>query len=440
MNKKYFKMSYVALVVASGLANASPIIGIDDAYFTGADEYFVVDPRTACDIFNQNVSYINNALGGIDDTAHIDNLCRTVRINDGQIENSYQLTTVNGAYAHGSNKYKVTEQIDVARTIDILMFSQSDKTDYVLIVNGSADVSKQTLAYGGSVEWTNENVLPFFWYREGYLGQVFHGNSQFNYMSGEAEYNVATKRAESESNNEDEIERLKWKYLTETCENGKINEYCIPEGYKFGKQFINTQTYPSSTNADGKQVDIANSTTFGFDISGSFEASKSDGPSAGLNVGFSFHKTKEGSQTHNVMTLISVGQGNDVGTKVTQKINTLALGEAAQNYQSSGDGWNRVVNAGSIWGEDLYRSYPLDSYEAWQENYTSDRDSCTSQEIIFGNSLTIARTHLNMYGGSWKIQDEDIKTVDANYGIAINTKCTVDDKGQTFRVMQDTLL
>ncbi|WP_392339190.1 excinuclease ABC subunit B [Moritella marina] len=440
MNKKYFKMSYVALVVASGLANASPVIGVDDAYFTGADEYFVVDPRTACDIFNQKVSYINNALGGIDDTAHIDNLCRTVRINDGQIEDSYNLTTVNGAYAHGSSSYPITEQIDVARTIDILMFSQSNKTDYVLIVNGSIDVSKQQAVWGGVVEWNDENVLPFFWYREGYLGQVFHGNSQFNYMSGESEYKMSKKRAESESNNTNEIERLTWKYLSETCENGDLNAYCIPQGYKFGDQFINTETYPSSTNANGKTVDIANSTSFSFDISGSFEASKSDGPSAGLSVGFGFSKTKESSQTHDVMTLTSVGQGNDVGTKVTQRINTLALGNAADNYQASGDSWNRVVNAAEIWGEDLYRSYPLDSYEAWQENYTSDRRSCKSQAIIFGNSLTIARTHLNMYGGSWKIQDEDIKTVESNYGVTIDTKCTVDDNGQTFRVMQDTLL
>ncbi|QUM89084.1 excinuclease ABC subunit B [Moritella sp. 36] len=441
MNKKYFKMSYAALFVASGLANSSPIDGIDDAYFHGADQFQAYkDPRTACDVFNQKVKYINSVLSQTEGAGHISNLCQAVRFTDGQIEDTYYLTTVNGAYQDGSNSYPVTEQLDVARTIDLLMFSQSNKTDYVVIVDGSVDVSKQTVNYGGEISWYDENVLPFFWYREGYIGQVFHGNSQFNYIAGESAYASAEFKAMQETNDDSEIERLTWKYLADTCGDGAINASCIPQGKGFGNQLIGTETFPSSTNAAGNTVDIANSTSFSFNITGDFQASKSDGPSAGLGVGFGFDQTTSSSQTHNVLTLKSVGQGNDIGTAVTQKINTLALGAAAEDYQASNDGWNRVVNAAEIWGEDLYRSYPLTSYEAWQENYTEDSSSCTSQNLIFGNSLKIARTHLNMYGSNWDIADEDTKIADADYGVVVATECTTDQKGQTFRLKKETLL
>ena len=47
-----------------------------------------------------------------------------------------------------------------------------------MAVDGSMNVSRQTLSDGGHFfEWEDEKVAPHFYYREGYLGQIFHGNS-----------------------------------------------------------------------------------------------------------------------------------------------------------------------------------------------------------------------------------------------------------------------
>ena len=100
-----------------------------------------------------------------------------------------------------------------------------------MAVDGSMNVTRQTLADGGYFfEWEDEKVAPHFYYQEGYLGQIFHGNSQFNFMSGENVYNWAHKKAVNEApNNAEEQSRLTWKYLSEECENDKNNDYCLPQ-------------------------------------------------------------------------------------------------------------------------------------------------------------------------------------------------------------------
>ena len=443
MKIKSFSLSLITVSMLSGYAHASPIPGIDDAYFKGADEYVAYDdPATACDIFNAKVAYINNHLEQQELPGKISNLCQHARIEDGQIEEQFIITSQNGAYHYGEEDYKIREQIDVARTIDLLMFSQSNKTNYIMAVDGSMNVTRQTLADGGYYfEWVDEEVAPHFWYGEGYMGQMFHGNSQFNFMSGENAYRFARKKAVNEAPNDvEEQSRLTWKYLAEECENDKGNDYCLPQN-RYGNLFVNQQSFPSSSNVN-KEISLAESTSFSFDITGTFEASKSDGPSAGLSVGFGFSQTKESSQTHSMLNYTSVDEGNDIGHSVIQTINTRAVGEAGYYADNPSSEFWHVKNAAEIWGEDLYRVYDLKSYETWQENYTSDWNTCQDQKLVFGNAVTVSRAYLNTYGDNWTINENESKLYqrESNYGITIDTDCIVDDKGQTFRVMKETIL
>ena len=322
------------------------------------------------------------------------------------------------------------------------MFSQSNKTNYIMAVDGSMNVTRQTLADGGYYfEWVDEEVAPHFWYGEGYMGQMFHGNSQFNFMSGENAYRFARKKAVNEAPNDvEEQSRLTWKYLAEECENDKGNDYCLPQN-RYGNLFVNQQSFPSSSNVN-KEISLAESTSFSFDITGTFEASKSDGPSAGLSVGFGFSQTKESSQTHSMLNYTSVDEGNDIGHSVVQTINTRAVGEAGYYADNPSSEFWHVKNAAEIWGEDLYRVYDLKSYETWQENYTSDWNTCQDQKLVFGNAVTVSRAYLNTYGDNWTINENESKLYqrESNYGITIDTDCIVDDKGQTFRVMKETIL
>ncbi|EDP58202.1 hypothetical protein [Vibrio sp. AND4] len=443
MKTKSLSLSLVTISILSGYANASPIPNIPDAYFTGADKYVVYDdPATACDVFNTNVAFINNSMEKDGLPGRIDNLCQHARIKDvGQIEEQFIITSQNGAYGPGSDKYPVTEQIDVARTIDLLMFSQSNKTNYIMAVDGSMNVTRQTIDDRGYFrQWDDEKVAPHFFEREGYIGQIFHKNSQFNFISGEDAYNIAHKRAVEEAPlDTKEQSRLTWLYLSQRCEDDRLNADCLPQrGY--GNFFINQQSFPSSTNAD-KEISLAKSTSFGFDITGSFDASKSDGPSAGLGVGFGFSSAEESSQVHTFTNYASVDEGNDIGHSVVQTINAKAVGEAGANADNpKSDTWH-VNNAMDIWSEDLYRVYDLKSYESWQENYTSDRNTCKSQQLHFGNAVTVSRAYLNMYK-DWKINEPDTRLYqrESNYGITIDTQCTVDSNGQTFRTMIDPIL
>ncbi|MHA7229724.1 excinuclease ABC subunit B [Vibrio campbellii] len=354
MKIKSFSLSLITVSMLSGYAHASPIPGIDDAYFKGADEYVAYDdPATACDIFNAKVAYINNHLEQQGLPGKIANLCQHARIEDGQIEEQFIITSQNGAYHYGKEDYKIREQIDVARTIDLLMFSQSNKTNYIMAVDGSMNVTRQTLADGGYYfEWVDEEVAPHFWYGEGYMGQMFHGNSQFNFMSGENAYRFARKKAVNEAPNDvEEQSRLTWKYLAEECENDRGNDYCLPQN-RYGNLFVNQQSFPSSSNVN-KEISLAESTSFSFDITGSFEASKSDGPSAGLAVGFGFSQTKESSQTHSMLNYTSVDEGNDIGHSVVQTINTRAVGEAGYYADNPSSEFWHVKNAAEIWGRPL---------------------------------------------------------------------------------------
>ncbi len=112
MKIKSFSLSLITVSMLSGYANASPIPGIDDAYFKGADEYVAYDdPATACDIFNAKVAYINNHLEQQGLPGKIANLCQHARIEDGQIEEQFIITSQNGAYHYGKEDYKFANRL-----------------------------------------------------------------------------------------------------------------------------------------------------------------------------------------------------------------------------------------------------------------------------------------------------------------------------------------
>ena len=93
----------------------------------------------------------------------IANLCQHARIEDGQIEEQFFITSQNGAYSYGKEKYKIHEQVDVARTIDLLMFSQSNKTNYIMAGVGSLKVKRPNPSRRG---------VFFFWdRRRGAVGE-----------------------------------------------------------------------------------------------------------------------------------------------------------------------------------------------------------------------------------------------------------------------------
>tara|TARA_B100001057_G_C22116156_1_gene668978 strand:+ start:141 stop:425 length:285 start_codon:yes stop_codon:yes gene_type:complete len=94
MKLRRFSLSLITVSVLSGYANTSPILGIDDTYFKGADEYVSYDDSaTACDIFNAKVEYINNHLEQKCLPGKIANLCQHARIEDGQIEEQLIITS-----------------------------------------------------------------------------------------------------------------------------------------------------------------------------------------------------------------------------------------------------------------------------------------------------------------------------------------------------------
>ncbi|WP_231891828.1 hypothetical protein [Vibrio sp. HI00D65] len=217
------------------------------------------------------------------------------------------------------------------------MFSQSNMTNYIMAVDGSMNVSRQTLSDGG------------------------------HFFEWEDAYNQMHRRAVNEAPNDlEEQIRLTWEYLSERCENNELNDHCLPQ-HRHGNLFVNQQSFLSSSNVN-KEILLAESTSFSFDITGSFEASKADGPSAGLAVGFGFNQTKESSQTHSMLNYTSVDEGNDIGHSVIQTINIKAVGEAGYYVDNPSSEFWHVKKAAEIWGEDLYRVYDLKSYETWQEN------------------------------------------------------------------------
>ncbi len=174
---KFRKFSIIlSSIVFSSASYASIINGIDDAYFSGETSYNngSISPKKACEKFNYNVSIINQELESkYPGVSIIDNLCRHFSISDYQIENTivdddkyYSYWFEYWTNMFPDNYLQLEETIDIERTIDILMFSGSSQTNYVMLIDGSAVLAEQKITpwYHGEsytpIELTNYNVKP----------------------------------------------------------------------------------------------------------------------------------------------------------------------------------------------------------------------------------------------------------------------------------------
>lgn len=144
----------VSLVSSFCFAQSTIIPGIDDAYFQGENTYHngSISPENACNVFNQKVSVINKELSDkYPGTEIIQNLCKHLRIRDHQIENEiidddkYYTHSFRYWWSNFSSFKQVKEIVDVERTIDILIFSGLDQTNYVMLVDGSATLANQKI-------------------------------------------------------------------------------------------------------------------------------------------------------------------------------------------------------------------------------------------------------------------------------------------------------
>ncbi|QCG47276.1 hypothetical protein [Aeromonas schubertii] len=128
---------------------ASPIPNIDDAYFQGTNTFENVDPRTACRIFNQKVTLINEAIKekypDLEEMEFSKNFCQAIRVNEMQDEATFETMHRTFMALPVSVLAAVSNTYDLARTTDILIFSGSGKTDYVMMVNGDINLAKQNL-------------------------------------------------------------------------------------------------------------------------------------------------------------------------------------------------------------------------------------------------------------------------------------------------------
>lgn len=142
-----YLLSGFLLLATHCKAMASPIPDINDAYFQGSNQFENVDPRTACSIFNQNVELINASIKDkypeLGDMEFSKNLCQVIRVNEIQDEATFE--TMYSAWPDEvfTRFFSIFNTYDLARTTDILIFSGSGKTDYLMMVNGDVNFAKQ---------------------------------------------------------------------------------------------------------------------------------------------------------------------------------------------------------------------------------------------------------------------------------------------------------
>ncbi|OOF30362.1 hypothetical protein [Salinivibrio proteolyticus] len=200
INILLFNIFYIHSAMADSIGTLIP--GVEDAYFQGSKEYSNLDPKDACNVFNNNVRLINAEIKKeYEDDPELsqlgleNNLCQHFRINDIQLEHTIKDThtffypnRMDGGY------YGAYESvIDVQKVIDILMFTSTDKTHYVMFVNGDATLAKQDLYtvdgrdYNLFKTYTGGDIAPAYLKRKSNqaLVESFHGTAVTNLMTEE---------------------------------------------------------------------------------------------------------------------------------------------------------------------------------------------------------------------------------------------------------------
>lgn len=158
----------ISLMSQGAIAAPSPIPGVDEGYFQGENTYANLEPDIACKVFNDKVALINASinqnypeLAGQMQVSN--NLCQHIRINDIQFETTFETDiTSNNLLPSMQTCFsplckKTTNTYDLARVTDILIFSGTDRTDYVMFVNG--DINFATQEFNNKV-YQSDEVLP----------------------------------------------------------------------------------------------------------------------------------------------------------------------------------------------------------------------------------------------------------------------------------------
>lgn len=435
LNKAALAIVVANSVLLSGGVHSTPIPDTPDEWYHGSQNYMMNDPRSACDDFNSKVKLINDYIADKypDSGLVYDQLCKSFRVTEKQIED--QRTFTNWvAYYSG---YDIIDTVDVARTIDILVFSGTGKTRYMQAINGSADLTKQEIPRENV--WRGKDMAPFHYGRDHWFGNNWHGTNQKSYISGRFAIKTAQHRADNffsgQSPTPEEYNTKVLEYLSDRC-TSENNSDCIPSGGAYNSgNFVFKESYPKDTYED-KTVTVATEQTMSYNISGSFEGSKSDGLSAGMSVDMGYSNSTSQSQDLKVFYISNFSGSNDISATKEYQVSAQALLAVEDSGVISyvDDSWGgRVANPDEAFGSGTWRKLDLESLDIWEEEI--DGQYC-NEEMAIGNTLNLARSTLDIDGNS--IDHSDSSTVNHrfDYGVFLKMKCQVDANGNAIKAVK----
>lgn len=438
----------LSLSAVTGWVMASPIPETPDEWYQGQESYFTNNPRSACNAFNDKVALINAHIKkNYPDSGLIYNqLCKSIRVNEMQVEDSSQyVLPVAGWWGRGWN---IVDRVDVARTIDMLVLSASNKTTYMMFINGDAVLKEQEIEDPSSPEfWETNQMAPFFYRRDGHFGNNWHGTNQKSFISGQIALDAARSDANEYFGNQippdHEYAAKVMEFLSDHCASNQ-NADCIPDGGSSNSgNLVLEKSYPEDTYSD-KYINLTTEQSLSFDIGGSFEGSESDGMAAGMSMNFGYATSTAQSQEFALFYVSNYPYANDISSLKDYSINGVAVGGVSESgiIQLIDDSWNfRVANPDVAFGSQTWRIHDLSSVDIWYEDL-SEENCLAEEEIVLGNTLNLARSTIDFDGSNWTIDQDDTRTVTYRYDYSghINTHCTTDSKGQTFKVVADGLL
>ncbi|RSD30694.1 hypothetical protein [Vibrio pectenicida] len=420
------------------LANSTPIPDTPPQWYQGNQDYILSNPISACQSFNDNVALINAHIAAnypSGSAQMYEQLCTSFRVNEIQVEDSVDYITWVAAYPD----YSIIDSVDMARTIDILVFSGTGKTNYMMIINGGADLVEQDILEPGWDSWTGIDMAPFHYQRDHWFGNNWHGTNQKSYISGEIALNNAKEDADDffqgQSPTEEEYNTKVLEFLSDECTN-LGNSNCIPGGGSGNSGYlIYEESYPGDTYED-KYVNVATSQGMSFNIGGSFEADETGSLTAGMSVDIGYETSTSQSQDLAMFFVSNFAGQNDVSSVKEYQVsaNAVLAVEDSNVISYKDDEWNyRVDNADEAYGSNTWRKHDLESIDVWTENVNNS--NCTDEPIVIAHTLNLARSTIDIDNGS--IDSDDTQTVNYrfDYGTLINMVCETDSENQTVKAV-----
>ncbi len=374
--------------------------------------------KTICRDYNTVVKYINGQIkaNNLDVSYLDDNACTFIRITNGHIVNSGE------SFIYRTVLTEMRELVDLKQTIDIVILSQPEETQYMLFLDGYASLVEQRIKRFGYVSTAKENI---------YTGK---------------------KRSISFSKNS----LLSQKYIGGVFNDFDVSISATPpwwipgnnQNWHNNERYWTLADYSPKTDAEFGKLNKTDTTSVSYTLGFSGPPNPLSPLKGNISLGWSWTNGKTISRDLKAMNVSSDINRGETGFKSTYWLDPEFLWELPSInifYDSPSQ-----HKSDKYVGPDSWRHLDFSSNARWVEDVNSDNcEEGTTKLINFSTSVSPERGIYNLsygrelddhYNTGLRGTKDKVSSVRLRFAnnIIVNTVCKLDANGKHMRVVSGT--